>query len=102
MSIAENGGGEEIREKDQHGDSQDLAVIKEQTFESLQILRNLLSLLMPIEDDDGPKLVDLIAALVAQQRDILVGIRRLQSDVNSLFDRMGGTPLNDDERGNAG
>ena len=102
MSIAENGGGEEIREEDQHRDSQDLAVIKEQTFESLQILRNLLSLLMPKEDDDGPKLVDLIAALVAQQRDILVGIRRLQSDVNSLFDRMGGTPLNDDERGNAG
>lgn len=102
MSIAENGVGEEIREKDQHGDPQDLAVIKEQTFESLQILRNLLSLLMPKEDDDGPKLVDLIAALVAQQRDILIGIRRLQSDVNSLFDRMGGNPLNDNERGSAG
>jgi hypothetical protein len=52
--------------------------------------------------DDGPKLVDLIAALVAQQRDILVGIRRLQSDVNSLFDQMGGNPLNDNERGSAG
>ena len=42
---------------------------------------------MPKEDDDGPKLVDLIAALVAQQRDILVGIRRLQTDLNALFDR---------------
>jgi hypothetical protein len=31
------------------------------------ILRNLLSLLMPKEDDGGPELVDLIAALVAQQ-----------------------------------
>ena len=35
MSIAENGVGEEIRAEDRHGDSQDLAVIKEQTFESL-------------------------------------------------------------------
>ena len=49
MSIAENGVGEEIREKDQHGDPQDLAVIKEQTFESLQILRNLLSLLTTLK-----------------------------------------------------
>ncbi len=102
MSIAEDGVGEEIREEDQKRDSQDLAVIKEQTFESLQILRNLLSLLMPKEDDDGPKLVDLIAALVAQQREILIGIKRLQSDVNSLFDRMGGNSLNDNERGSAG
>ena len=62
-----------------------IAVIREQTFESLQILRNLLSLLMPKEDHDGPKLVDLIAALVAQQRDILVGIKRLQSDNDAFF-----------------
>jgi hypothetical protein len=102
MSIAENGVGEQIREEDRHGDSQDLALIKEQTFESLQILRNLLSLLMPKDDDDGPKLVDLIAALVAQQHDILIGIKRLQSDVNSLSDRMGGNSLNDNERGSAG
>jgi hypothetical protein len=70
--------------------SKDIAVIREQTLESLQILRNLLSLLMPKEDDDGPKLVDLVAALVAQQRDILVGIRRLQTDMNALFDRQDG------------
>jgi hypothetical protein len=73
-----------------HGEddgSKDIAVIREQTLESLQILRNLLSLLMPKDDDDGPKLVALIAALVAQQRDILVGIRRLQTDMNALFDR---------------
>jgi hypothetical protein len=70
--------------------SNDLAVIREQTFEALQILRNLLSLLMPKEDGDGPKLVDLIAALVAQQRDILTGITRLQSDMNALFDRLDG------------
>jgi hypothetical protein len=55
-----------------------------------QILRNLLSLMMPKEDDGGPKLVDLIAALVAQQREILVGIKRLQSDMNALFGRLDG------------
>ncbi len=75
---------------DEQGASKDLAVIREQTSETLQILRNLLSLMMPKEEDGGPKLVDLIAALVAQQRDILVGIRRLQSDVNALFNRKDG------------
>ena len=69
-------------------EAKDIAIIREQTFESLQILRNLLSLLMPKEDDDGPKLVDLIAALVAQQRDILVGIKSLQADNNALFTRI--------------
>jgi hypothetical protein len=69
-------------------ETRDIAAIREQTFESLQILRNLLSLLMPKEDDDGPKLVDLIAALVAQQRDILVGIKSLQADNNALFARL--------------
>jgi hypothetical protein len=42
------------------------------------------------EDDTGPKLVDLIAALVAQQRDILVDIKSLQTDINALFDRLDG------------
>ena len=97
--------------KDTHGpvldhdgaeDSKDIAVIREQTFESLQILRNLLSLLMPKEDDDGPKLVDLIAALVAQQRDILVGIKSLQTDMNTLFDRLDGKKGGDVQRESAG
>ena len=73
-------------EAEEVDEPKDIAVIREQTFESLRILRNLLSLLMPKEDDDGPKLVDLIAVLVAQQRDILVGIKNLQADNNALFD----------------
>jgi len=87
---------------EEQGASEDLAVIREQTSETLQILRNLLSLMMPKEDDGGPKLVDLIAALVAQQRDILVGIRRLQSDVNALFDRLDGTTGGEDQSKLAG
>jgi len=87
---------------DEQGSSEDLTVIREQTSETLQILRNLLSLMMPKEDDGGPKLVDLIAALVAQQRDILVGIKRLQSDVNALFDRLDGKTGGEDQSKLAG
>lgn len=83
-------------------DSKDIAVIREQTFESLQILRNLLSLLMPKEDDAGPKLVDLIAVLVAQQRDILVGIKSVQTDMNALFDLLDGKKGGDASRELAG
>ncbi|GLR66604.1 hypothetical protein GCM10010909_12840 [Acidocella aquatica] len=87
MTLEANDTDEPALDHDDGDGSKDIAVIREQTFESLQILRNLLSLLMPKEDDGGPKLVDLITALVAQQRDILVGIRRLQTDMNALFDR---------------
>jgi hypothetical protein len=91
MSIAANDTDQQSVEHDD-GEStpNDLAVIREQTFESLQILRNLLSLMMPKEGDDGPKLADLIAALVAQQGAILVGIKRLQTDMNALYDRLDG------------
>jgi hypothetical protein len=90
MSIAANDTDQQILELDDGEAPNDLAVIREQTFESLQILRNLLSLMMPKEGDDGPKLADLIAALVAQQGAILVGIKRLQTDMNALYDRLDG------------
>jgi hypothetical protein len=90
MTIAANDIDEQIGDEVQSENANDLAVIRQQTSESLQILRNLLSLLLPKEDDGSPKLVDLIAALVAQQRDILVGIKRVQTDMNALFDRLDG------------
>jgi hypothetical protein len=37
---------------------------------------------------DGQKLEDLIAALVAQQRDTIIAIRRLQGDVTAIADRV--------------
>ena len=42
---------------------------------------------------DGPKLEDLIAALVAQQRDTIIAIKRLQGDVTAIADHVlgGGT-----------
>jgi hypothetical protein len=88
MTQAANDIDEPAHSAEDADEAKDIAIIREQTFESLQILRNLLSLLMPKEDDDGPKLVDLIAALVAQQRDILVGIKSLQADNNALFTRI--------------
>ena len=80
----------------------DLAVIRDQTSESLQILRSLLSIMLPKADGDGPKLEDLIAALVAQQRDILAGVARLQSDMDGLFDRLDSRNGTDRHRGLAG
>ena len=47
MSIAANDTDQQSVEHDDGEAPHDLAVIREQTFESLQILRNLLSLLMP-------------------------------------------------------
>jgi hypothetical protein len=91
-----------VLDQDGAEDTTDIAVIRAQTFESLHILRNLLSLLMPKEDDDGPKLVDLIAALVAQQRDILVGIKSLQTDMNAMFDRLDGKKGGDAPRESTG
>jgi DNA-directed RNA polymerase sigma subunit (sigma70/sigma32) len=90
MSLAANDTDEQIGDEDQSEQGKDLAIIREQTSETLQILRNLLSMMMPKEDDGSPKLVDLIAALVAQQRDILVGIKRVQTDMNALLDRLDG------------
>jgi DNA-directed RNA polymerase sigma subunit (sigma70/sigma32) len=90
MSLAANDTDEQISDEDQSEQGRDLAIIREQTSETLQILRNLLSMMMPKEDDGSPKLVDLIAALVAQQRDILVGIKRVQTDMNALLDRLDG------------
>ena len=78
----------------------DLAVIREQTRESLELLRSLVALMLPKQaDGDGPKLEDLIAALTAQQRDILLGIRQVQADLAALFDRIDGEPT---KRANGG
>lgn len=65
----------------------DISILREESREQLELLRTLVKLLLPKADDDGPKLEDLIAALVAQQRDILVGVRQLQSDVEALLER---------------
>jgi hypothetical protein len=70
--------------------AEDIAILREESRDQLELLRSLVRLLLPKADDGGPKLEDLIAALVAQQRDIIVAIRQLQSDVQALLERSDG------------
>lgn len=67
-----------------------LAALRAETHEILELVRSLVSLLLPKGSDDGPTLEDLIAALVAQQRDILVAVRQIQADQSVLLERSGG------------
>lgn len=73
----------------------DLAVIREQTRETLALLRQLIEMLLPKGDPDAPKLEDLLAALVAQQREILLILKHLASDISTLLDHAAadGRPL---------
>ena len=67
-----------------------LAAVREDTREILELVRSLVALLLPKSADDGPKLEDLIAALVAQQRDILIAARQIQADLLVLRERTDG------------
>ncbi|HET6237860.1 MAG TPA: hypothetical protein VFE41_23330 [Acetobacteraceae bacterium] len=72
------------------GEASDLAVIRGQTRETLELLRRLVALMLPKEDGDGPNLEELIAALVAQQREMLLGIQRVHADLAALFAHIDG------------
>jgi hypothetical protein len=61
-----------------------LEVIEEQGRQTLELLRTLIGLLMPKEERDGPSLEDLLAAMIAQQRDLLAIARGTRSDVKKL------------------
>lgn len=70
--------------------AEQLAALRSEMHELLELVRSLVSLLLPKGSDDGPKLEDLIAALVAQQRDILIAVRQIQADQLVLLERSGG------------
>ena len=73
------------------GDGADdrLIVIEHHTRESLELLRSLAALLLAKEaGHEGPQLEDLIAALLAQQRDMLASLRLLQTDVAAIAKRV--------------
>jgi hypothetical protein len=66
-----------------------LATIQEQSQQTLKLLRTLIGLILPIVGDrEGPPLEDLIATLVAQNRDLLTIARRIQTDVRAIGDRL--------------
>ncbi|MBN9562190.1 MAG: hypothetical protein J0H14_15910 [Alphaproteobacteria bacterium] len=70
------------------GGESDLTIIREQTRECLELLRALVSLLVNKPEREGPTLEDLIAALVAQQRDALVLLRQIATDQGAILDRL--------------
>ena len=76
------------------GLAEDVAILRDESREQLELLRQLVRLLLPKGDDNGPKLEDLIAALVAQQRDIILAIRQVQSDVIAVHERLDDHALN--------
>ena len=66
-----------------------LAIIQEQSRKTLELLRTLIGFIVPIVGDrEGPPLEDLIATLVAQNRDLLTIARRIQADVRAIGDRL--------------
>ena len=71
----------------------ELAVIQEQTRECLELLRALVGLLVNKPEREGPTLEDLIAALIAQQRDALVLLRQIASDQGAILDRLPALPV---------
>jgi hypothetical protein len=72
------------------GEASDLASIREQTRETLELVRALVALMLPKEGGrEGPTLEELISAMVAQQRDTLVLLRMIQQGIHTLLDRSG-------------
>jgi len=71
----------------------DLTIIREQARECLELLRALVSLLVNKPEREGPSLEDLIAALIAQQRDALVLLRQIASDQGAILDRLPALPV---------
>jgi len=66
-----------------------LATIQDQSRQTLELLRTLIGLIVPIVDDrEGPPLEDLITTLVAQNGDLLTITRRIQADVRAIADRL--------------
>ena len=66
-----------------------LATIQEQSRQTLELLRTLIGFIVPIVGDrEGPPLEDLIATLVAQNRDLLTIARRIHTEVRAIGDRL--------------
>lgn len=72
-----------------HDVRETLDTIRDQTGQTLELLRTLISLVLPeLGGREGPPLEDLIATLIVQQREILTIARRTQADVRALGDRL--------------
>jgi hypothetical protein len=77
----------ESEAKDDDGVQAMLATIENQTRQTLELLRTLIGVVVPmVSKKDGPSLEELIATLVAQNRDVLTTTRRIAADVRVLSD----------------
>jgi len=66
-------------------DRETLAIIRDQTRQTLELVKALVELLLAKEvGREGPTLEELLAVLIAQQRDILTGVRHLQTDTSAI------------------
>ncbi len=66
-------------------DRETLAIIRDQTRQTLELVKALVELLLAKEGGrEGPTLEELLAVLIAQQRDVLTGVRRLQTDISAI------------------
>ena len=82
-----------------------LATIQDQSRQTLELLRTLIGLIVPIVGDrEGPPLEDLIATLVAQNRELLTIVRRIQADVRVIADSLPAvdTPDSNDQADESG
>jgi hypothetical protein len=75
------------------GSQSDIAIIREQTRECLELLRALVGLLANKPEREGLTLEDLIAVLIAQQRDALTFLRQIASDQGAILDRLPALPI---------
>jgi hypothetical protein len=66
-------------------DREALAIIRDQTRQTLELVKALVELLLAKEGGrEGPTLEELLAVLIAQQRDILTGVRHLQTNISAI------------------
>jgi hypothetical protein len=82
-----------------------LAIIQDQSRQTLELLRTVIGLIVPIVGDrEGPPLEDLIAILVAQNRDLLTIVRRIQADIRAIADSLPAlvTPDSNDQADESG
>jgi len=74
--------------------AEDLTVVREQTRETLELVRSLVGMLLPKDDGDGPKLEEVIAAVAALLRDVLIATRQIQSDQQAILKLLAGNGMN--------
>jgi hypothetical protein len=66
-----------------------LAIIEDQTSQTLELLRKLVGLMVAKEvGRDGPSLEELIATIIAQQRQIGTCLRQMQRDITAIANHL--------------